>query len=111
MNNRIIEYAIRVPGVFEKGHPVQRITYSFHDASRIYDELRKVYPENEILIFELSEKEIVRFAPPKKEQPPQPIECPRGHGGLTDKKPNIVSNLQGSYFCKVCGDFFTAPVQ
>lgn len=112
METRVIDYQVIVKGVATNGHPEQKITNSLHDACQIFDLYKAQYPDRTIFILETTQRVLAKVEPEKKKPPkPSEIECPKGHSGSTDGRPNIVNSSNGTCYCTVCGDFFTAQVQ
>ena len=95
---RATEYLIRVSGAQKDGHPIQRIEYNFGEAARSMDLLHETYPENDIVMYKLEEKEVATFKGKKK----RPV-CPRGCEGTRDNRPVVVRTEKGLVQCSVCG--------
>src|ERR1035437_6104072 len=94
---QVLEYLVQVPDCLKDGHQIQRIETNFHSAAIALDQLHSEYPEYDVILFEVSKKEIKRYQGVK----PPPI-CPRGHSGLRDGKPIVIRNSQGKVQCGVC---------
>lgn len=94
-----MRYRISVIGKTENGHPVQVLTQSFSDASATYDSFCEKYPHHQITLLESSETEVVSRGGklPK---------CPRGHGGMRDRRWVVKETAPGRFYCEICGEIF-----
>lgn len=109
METRTIDYVVQVLGTDVEGHPIQRITNNFKDASTLHDLFRLQYPNKTIVILHTVQRVIVKTVPEKKEAAIP--KCPKGHSGLVDGK-NIIKETSAGFYCSVCGDIFTnVPAQ
>jgi hypothetical protein len=119
METKTIDYTVKVLEVTEGGHPIQKITNNFKDASEIYDLLRKQYPNKEIQIWHTTQKVIVKGVPaalPPSGEIPKELNCPRGHSGTIDGKNVIVRTSDGTAnsetaYCSICLEFLTFEPQ
>lgn len=84
--------------MLEKGHPIQRIEMNFSKAAGAIDQLHENYPENDVIMYEISKTEIKRFHGLK----PEP-KCPRGCSGTRDGRPVVIRTHNGMIQCSICG--------
>jgi|SRR5665647_1881469 len=97
---QVLEYLVQVPGCLKDGHQIQRLERNFHAAALAMDQLHSEHPEYNVILFEVSKKEIRRYQGVR----PPPI-CPRGHDGTRDGKPIVIRTTEGRAYCRICGYF------
>lgn len=95
---RVTEYFIRVSGALKNGHPIQRIEMNSHEAMKAMDDLHAEYPQHDVTLYEVAEKEIAKF----KGKMPMAV-CPRGCDGTRDGRQIVIRTHNGMIQCSLCG--------
>lgn len=98
MDQRIREYSIRVLGAQKNGHPVGRIEFNQHAAMIALDQLHEEFPQHDVILYELAEREIAKF---KGKMPA--AKCPRGCDGTRDGRQIVIRTHNGMVQCSLCG--------
>ena len=96
---KILEWHVSVDDVVVDGHPINKIEMQFEEAVRMMDYLHEIYPYDTVRMFEISKREIAKFA---GKDLPAPM-CPRGCTGTSDGRPVVVRTEKGLIQCKICG--------